>query len=233
VSAAVELVGVSKDYHGLRPLRIERLTVDAGERVALVGMDAPSAEVLVNLLTGASLPDAGEIRLFGRSTADIGDSAEWLALVDRFGLVTERAVLLDDLDVLQNLAVPFTLDIEPVPPDVAECAVRLAAEVGLDPPLLRAKVSGVDAAARVRVRLARALALQPSVLVLEHASAGLTRDGASALARTARAAAERRGAALIALTADDRFGAVVADRVLRWQPGTGALIPRRAGWFGR
>ena len=51
--------------------------------------------------------------MLGRPTSAINDSADWLATVDRFGIVSERAVLLDQLTVIQNLAMPFTLDIEP------------------------------------------------------------------------------------------------------------------------
>jgi predicted ABC-type transport system involved in lysophospholipase L1 biosynthesis ATPase subunit len=114
----LELADVVKDYRSLRPLRLERLAVAAGESVAIVGLDRAMAEVFVNLVTGAALPDRGEVKVFGRATSAIEDSAGWLTLVDRFGIVSERAVLLDALDVLQNLSMPFTLDIEPPPQDV-------------------------------------------------------------------------------------------------------------------
>src|SRR6516162_8521097 len=109
----LEIVDLSKDYRGLRPLRMRDLTARAGESIAIIGFDQPSAEVFVGLVTGASLPDSGEVRLFGRSTRSIGDSAEWLSIVDRVGIVSDRAVLLDRFSVTQNLAMPFTLDIEP------------------------------------------------------------------------------------------------------------------------
>ena len=54
----LELTSVSTDYRGLRPLRIERLTVASGDHVALVGFDRVTAELFVNLVTGAKLPDA-------------------------------------------------------------------------------------------------------------------------------------------------------------------------------
>ena len=66
----VEIAAVTKSYGGLRPLRIRALAVAPGERVAIAGIDAAGAEVMVNLVTGASLPDEGEIRVFGR--ADTG-----------------------------------------------------------------------------------------------------------------------------------------------------------------
>jgi ABC-type transporter Mla maintaining outer membrane lipid asymmetry ATPase subunit MlaF len=228
----VEIAGVTKDYRGLRPLRLQQLVVHAGESVALLGLDAPSAEVFVNLLTGATLPDAGEVRVFGRSTASIADSADWLTTVDRFGLVTERAVLIDQLSVIQNLAMPFTLDIEPPPDAVRQQAEALAAEVGLPPAAWTAAVAQLDAEARLRVRLGRALAANPEVLVLEHVNAGIAAAAASRVAVDIRGAASRRRIATIAATADDAFARAIARRVLRLDPATGKLVERRA-WFGR
>ena len=91
IDPVLELTDVSKDYHGLRPLRLANLSIAAGEQVALVGFDAPGAEVFVNLVTGATLPDRGTIRLFGRPTADISDADDWLSVVDRVGIVSRRA----------------------------------------------------------------------------------------------------------------------------------------------
>ena len=231
--AVIEMTGVSKAYGGLRPLRIHQLTVGPAERVAIVGFDQPSAEVFVNLTTGATLPDAGTVSLFGRSTAAIADCADWLAVVDRFGIVSGRAVLLDTLTVTQNLAMPFTLDIEPPADDVRARAEALAAEAGLAPAVWARPVGDADAASRARIRLARSLALDPRVLLLEHVSAQLDPESARAFAADVRAIAARREAAVIALTADEAFATVVAARVLTLEPATGRLAERRRRWFRR
>mgnify|MGYP003576561623 CR=1 FL=1 len=87
----VELRGVTKDYQSLRPLRIERLELRQGQSIAILGLDLPMAEVLVNLITGANLPDTGEVRIFGRATSEITDAQDWVAALDRFGLISDRA----------------------------------------------------------------------------------------------------------------------------------------------
>ena len=56
VSPILEIRGVSKNFSGLRPLRIAELTVAAGERVTVGGIEAGAGELLVNLVTGASVP---------------------------------------------------------------------------------------------------------------------------------------------------------------------------------
>src|SRR6516165_4243326 len=113
----LHLVNVRKQYQSLRPLRVNNLSVDRGERVVLSGLDAGAAEVLVNLVTGASLPDEGDVRVLGRVTSSIADGDEWLASLERFGIVSPRAVLLDAATVLQNLVMPLTLAIDEIPPD--------------------------------------------------------------------------------------------------------------------
>jgi ABC-type transporter Mla maintaining outer membrane lipid asymmetry ATPase subunit MlaF len=227
----LQLSAVSKDYRGLRPLRIEHLEVAQGDQLAIVGLDRPASEVFINLVTGAALPDRGEISAFGRSTTAIQDSDDWLATLDRFGIVSERAVLLDALSVTQNLAVPFSLEIEPTPHGVKSRVQALAGELGLDRASWDRPVADLDLPARLRVRFARALALEPAVLLLEHPSAGLTGGEAALVGRDMRAASERRGVATVTLTADREFAAVIAARVLTLEPATGRLAEGRRGWF--
>jgi putative ABC transport system ATP-binding protein len=227
----LELSDVSKDYRGLRPLRIASFGIAAGERVAILGLDQTAAEVFVNLVTGASLPDHGDVRLFGRSTADIADSADWLSVIDRFGIVSPRAVLLDALTVLQNLAMPFTLDVDPMSPDVRERAVSLAEEVGLPEATRDRPVGELDAGGRFRVRLGRALALDPAIVVFEHPTVELSGQDVAAVAARCRDIAVARKTATITLTADRDFGERVASRVLALQPATGRLSG--GGWLSR
>ena len=139
-------------------------------------------------------------------------------------------MLLDALSVIQNLSIPFTLDIEPPPDDVRERAILLATEVGLREADWLRPVSELDAGGRVRVRAARALALDPKVLLLEHASAGLTPDAAAGLGADLRQIALRRGCALVAVTADPQFALAVAGRVLTLDPASGRLSEPRRPW---
>ena len=220
---ALELVAVTKQYGALRPLRVEHLIVDAAEQVALLGFDQAAAEVLISLVTGASLPDTGHVRVFGRSTSEIVDSTDWLSMLDTFGIVSERAALLEALTVIQNLSIPFGLEIEPPPPAIARQACDLAAEVGLADALFEKRVGDLDAAARMRVRLARALALGPSLLLVEHPSASLAPHDVAPFGRTLRSVARARSCAALTMTADPAYAASAASRALRLEPATGRL----------
>ncbi len=131
MTAVLEIEGLRKHYAGLRPLRVQQLSVASGERVAVDGFDGPAAELLVNLVTGATLPDEGVVRTFGRSTAEIASGDEWLASLDRFGIVSDRAVLLEASTLAQNLAMPFTLEIDPVAPHTLATVTALAGDCGI------------------------------------------------------------------------------------------------------
>src|SRR5687768_1274384 len=113
--ALLQLRDVTQEYGALRPLRIKALDVRAGQRLGILGLDQGAAEVLVNLLTGSSTPRTGEVRAFGRVTAEIPDSDAWLAALRQYGLLGVRTVLIEQLTVEQNLAIPLTLEVEPLP----------------------------------------------------------------------------------------------------------------------
>ena len=227
----LEIASVRKEYRGLRPLRIASLLLRPGERIALSGIDAVAAEVLVSLITGAALPDEGEVRMLGRSTRDIATDTAWLESLDRFGIVTARAVLLEEATVAQNLAMPYTLQIDPVPDDVRQKVVANAEAAGVDRDLLRQSVRSVSPEGRVRVHLARAIAPDPDILVLEHPTVGVARGAVAMLARDVRRIVDVRGCALLAITEDEQFAEGVADRRFRLHGGTGELMPVRKRWF--
>jgi ATP-binding cassette subfamily C protein CydCD len=217
--------GVRKDYLGLRPLRIERLVVAAGEFVAVAGLDAAAGEVLTHLVTGASLPDQGEVRLFGRSTASVSSADDWVRWLDRIGLVSERAVSLGALTVEQNLAMAFTLEIDPVPEAIRARIAALASEVGIAPAALSGAMGEATPELSARARLARAAALEPWLLLLEHPTASLPRAVVPALAKTLGAMSRKRQVAVLAVSGDAEIHRV-ADRVLDLQAATGRLRER-------
>lgn len=229
----LEIRDLTKQYSGLRPLRIRELSIGAGERVTIGGLDAGAGELLVNLVTGASVPDQGEVRVFGARTADIANGDAWLDLLERFGIVSPRGVLLEGSTLLQNLAMPFTLAIDPVPADVASRVEALAKACGLDPDRwLPVRAGDLPADVRVLAHLARALATGPELIVVEHPTAEVAAEAREPLAATVARACEARRVTTLILTNDDAFAKAVAPRNLRLDGATGQLKPLKKGWFG-
>jgi phospholipid/cholesterol/gamma-HCH transport system ATP-binding protein len=231
VADPLVLTDVEKQYGGLRPLRVRDLRVPAGRITMLLGFDRPSAEVFVNLITGASLPDKGEIASLGRPTSVIADSDDWLAFVERFGIVSDRIVLLEALTVAQNLAISFDLSLDPVPPDIMTRVSAISAEVGIDASALDTRVADAAPLLRSQIFLARALAVDPVILVLEHPTASLSPDEAEAFAVIVRKVSKHRSLTTIGLLMDERFAKATGGRLLTWQPATGDVKERSSLLF--
>jgi ABC-type methionine transport system ATPase subunit len=140
-------------------------------------------------------------------------------------MVSPRAVLVDELTVAQSIAMAFTLSLDPIPDAVLADVGRLAREAGLSDSPLEQRIADVAPLIKAQCRLARALAQQPLVLLLEHANALVPTD-AEGFGRAIGAMAKTRGLAVIALTADMAFARAVADRVLVLDGATGDLKER-------
>ena len=229
----VEISRVVKNYAALRPLRIASLSIASAERVAIGGIDAAGAEVMLNLVTGASLPEEGEVRVFGRRTADIADGDDWIASLDSFGIVSERAVLLEGATLAQNLALPLTLEIDPLAAGTLERVQALAEECDIATACLEQRAGDVPAHVRARAHLARAIALGPRLLLMEHPTAALAESERAVFGALVARVCETRALTLLAITADSAFASTAAQATLTLQPATGQLVAARRSWWRR
>lgn len=224
---ALWIRGVTKDYRGLRPLRVASLDLEQGATLTLLGFDQAMAEVLVKLIMGASLPDTGEVIVFGQPTSAIADGDAWLSGLETFALLGDRTLLVDELSAEQTIALPISFDVDD--PGVRETVRALAVDVALDADHLARPVGGLDPLARARVRLARALASSPRILLGEHPSASLSADEAQVFAADVSRVAGRRSLTSLILTADRGFAVAMGGDVLTLHAATGALTSA-TGW---
>lgn len=222
-TALLEINGLSKDYQTLRPLRIKSLTVNRGDVISITGIDMLGAETFVHLVTGATLPDSGDVALFGRNTREITDGDAWLKSLDGVGMITARGILVEMFSVLQNVALSLTLDVDPIDPGLAPQAVALAKEAGIDAAQLDVPAGRVAPDMKMRVHLARALALSPQLLIAEHPSASLPRDVVAGFGSDLGRAARGRGIALLTISADDSIAKAIGGSRLELVPATGEL----------
>ncbi len=221
----LEVRDLVKDYQALRPLRMKSLLVEPGVVMVVSGLDAVAAQTFVNLVTGATLPDSGEIALFGQNTRVIADSDAWLKSLDGVGMVTSRGIVIEMFTVLQNIAMSYTLEVDPIDPEVLPKAEALAREVGLADDTFDTPAGRTGPGTHMRIHLARALALGPRMLMAEHPSASLPRETVTAFGADLGRLARSRGLALLALTADEELAKAIGGQRLELVAATGELRP--------
>ena len=230
----IDIRDLAKQYGGAQPLRIRTFSAKASDALVLAGLDAGAAETFVHLVSGASLPDEGSIRVAGADTREIATDAEWLASLDRFGIVTHRAVFIEKLPVAANMALPLTLAIEPLSSDMRAEVEALARLVQLEGGTrLDAAIATLTPAERLRVHLARALATKPALVLLERPTSGL--DAVSDRAefgRVLRHATAARGTGFVALSDDPDFAKASGAVRLTLDAATGR-VSKPARWWWR
>jgi ABC-type lipoprotein export system ATPase subunit len=231
----IEMHAIVKHYGGRDPLRLRAFAADGADRIVLAGMDEAAAESFVHLVSAAALPDEGVVRVAGADTRGIATDTDWLVSLDRFGMVTRRAVLLEMLPTAANLALPLTMAVDPVPPEIRAQVETLADAVHLARARLDEPASSLSALDRLRVHLARALAASPRLLLLEHPTGDLGRPEASAdFGRTLRDVAAARGLGWVALSDDAHFARASGGTRLRADMTTGQVAPVHRWWpWGR
>lgn len=228
----IHISALVKSYPAPRPLRIGNLSVAATDRLVLGGLDEGAAEMFVHLVTGAALPDEGIVSIGGRDTREISTDTEWLTSLDQFGIVTRRAVLLETLSVAANLALPLTLAIDPMAPDVRARAERDAADVKLATARLDGPVNALSELERLQLHLARAAANGPRLILLEHPTAALDQKADSrSFAGALRAFSNARAFGWIAISNDEEFAKATAGRRMRLDTATGKI--KSGGWLNR
>jgi phospholipid/cholesterol/gamma-HCH transport system ATP-binding protein len=188
------------------------LAVEAGEMVALVGGSGSGKTTLLRQLLGLLQPTAGEIRLFGAPLFGGGLERE-RALRRRFGVLFQQGALFSAFNVFDNIAFQLRelqcLD-EATIRDLVMLKLDLVELLPRHAQLMPAELSG---GMIKRVALARALALDPELLMLDEPTAGLDPDRSDGFVRLIRSLGEELGLTVLLVTHDLDTLAALATRV--------------------
>jgi lipoprotein-releasing system ATP-binding protein len=181
VLEAREVVKVFQGGDGaeVRVLEGVDLTIHRGEMVAIVGASGAGKSTLLHVLGALERPTAGEVRLSGERVAALPDDA-LAALRNRtVGFVFQFHHLLKEFSAVENVMMPLRIAGR-APPEARGRAEALLARVGLSRRLHHrpAEMSGGE---QQRTAVARALAMQPSLLLADEPSGNLDHHNAEAL----------------------------------------------------
>jgi putative ABC transport system ATP-binding protein len=208
-----ELEGVTATRAGR--VVFEGLRADLAEgATGIVGPSGVGKSTLLRLLNRLADPSAGAIRYRGRDLRE----HDVLKLRREVGLVPQLPALLEGT-VADNVLYGPRLAKQDA--DVAR-SLRLA---GLDPAFGPRRADALSVGEQQRVMLARTLALQPSVLLLDEPTAALDDTTRAAIEGTLRDLRERLGLSFVLVTHDLDQAARLADRVLVLEPGALSEAP--------
>ena len=155
------------------------LTVQRGEVVGVVGGSGSGKSVLLHTIIGLRQPDAGTIRVLGQELQH-ASRRRWSALERAWGVLFQTGALFSNLTVRENVAAPMFEHTNLTRSEAYELADLKIAMVGLQPDAGGLKPAELSGGMRPRAGLARALALDAELLVLDEPTAGLDPIGAAA-----------------------------------------------------
>jgi sulfate-transporting ATPase len=215
--ATLVIDGIGVRFGGVRALDGPSLRVGPGEVVGLIGPNGAGKSTLIDAVTGF-------VRATGRVTLDGRDISGWApAKRSRAGLARsfQSLELFDDMSVLDNLRVAserhrwwaYLQDLVfPRTPALSSVAEMAIAEFGLQPHLAQ-RPSDLSYGQRRLVAIARAIATQPSILLLDEPAAGLDDGETRELGALIRSLAEGWGMGILLIEHDVELVMTVCDRI--------------------
>jgi phospholipid/cholesterol/gamma-HCH transport system ATP-binding protein len=171
-AAAISVESVHKSFGTQKVLNGISLAVQRGETLAVLGRSGTGKSVLLRLIIGLETPDSGSILIHGQDIAGLAIDRMG-EIRKRMGFLFQHAALYDSLTVEENVAFPLLHHKEEMSKSDRTDRVReLLAEVGME--AARTKMpSDISGGMQKRVGLARAMALEPDILLLDEPTAGL------------------------------------------------------------
>jgi putative spermidine/putrescine transport system ATP-binding protein len=210
-AGTVQVESLSKSYGPVHALRSVDLAIEAGEFVALLGPSGSGKTTLLSIIAGFVEPDAGRLRLGGRSMRGVLPHERGL------GVVFQHYALFPHLSVYENIA--FPLKMRRIPSrEIREMVARALALVRLDD-LGERRPDQLSGGQQQRVALARALVYQPPVLLLDEPLGALDRRLREEMQTELKEIHERVQATFIYVTHDQEEALSMSDRIVVMRDG--------------
>ena len=209
--AAVVLRDIHKSFGTQHVLDGINLTAIRGETLAVLGRSGTGKSVLLKLIIGLRSLDAGSICIQGQEIAGL-DSNEMNRLRVKMGFLFQGAALYDSLTVEQNVAFPLERHTKMQKSERSDRVRELLSSVGMEADGKKMP-SDISGGMQKRVGLARALALQPEILLLDEPTSGLDPITSGEIDDLVLKLQEEHDLTSIVVTHDLHSAKAIADRL--------------------
>ncbi len=212
----IEIHNIQRSFDTLQVLKGVDLQVSKGEIVSIIGPSGAGKTTLLQIIGTLDKPDAGSVTIDGVDVLSLKDTELAAFRNKHIGFIFQFHQLLPEFTALENVMMPALIANEEYKV-VKECATQLLTELGLAE-RLHHKPQQLSGGEKQRVAAARAIIMQPSVILADEPSGSLDSANKQELHRLLLDMRQRFGQTIIIVTHDPELAAI-SDRVIEMRDG--------------
>ena len=200
---------IHKNYNGKEIIANLNLTIESGTFLTIIGTSGSGKTTVLKMINGLVLPDKGEIRIDGKNIAD----ENLIALRRNIGYVIQGNILFPHLSVAENIAYVLVLKNYPKS-DISRIVAEKLQLVNLAPELAKRFPHELSGGQQQRVGIARALAANPNIILMDEPFGALDSITRKQLQRELKALHQLSGATIVFVTHDITEALTLGTKVL-------------------
>jgi phospholipid/cholesterol/gamma-HCH transport system ATP-binding protein len=213
----IEIRGLHKSFGALKVLQGVDLQIPKGKTTVILGRSGVGKSVLLKHIIGLIRPDRGKIWIDGVDITLLGDT-ELNELRKKFGMLFQEAALFDSMNVGGNVAFPLREHTKLSEKDIREIVAQRLEQVGL-PGLEEKMPAQLSGGMKRRVGLARALALDPEIVLFDEPTSGLDPPMAEAIEDLIMETQQKLGETFVVITHNITVAFHIAHKIAMLHEG--------------
>ena len=211
---AEEIIGIKNVYKAFDTKEVHNgvnLSIKRGENITVLGGSGSGKSVLLKEITGLLKPDSGEVIVEGENIVPL-DERDLVNVRKKIGMLFQGAALFDSLTVEENIAYPLRENANFPENEIKEIVARNLELVGL-PDIEDKMPSDLSGGMKKRVGLARAMAMNPKILLYDEPTTGLDPPNITRIIHLIRNMQEQFGITGVIITHDVQSAFEISDRI--------------------